>query len=349
VKKKHFDWENYQKVGVTFWVVKPFDTMELAQAFLAILDRCKYAPDQVSTAWTQDRYITLHEHLDEYYRAWLEVPVRAVGKNVMLRRTNHPRGDVMVLTDGTGHRPFDLVWVNLEADYFRASTSEESFVQLSRDLYDLFSPAYGMLEFSPTEHMKIGTIDLQRGLPGIFWGNFLGPEYTAMFGWDRLDALRRELPIIVEHLRDDGVLILLDGQALDSGSPELLARAEAVERFLGSEYFAKTSPSQLVKGLPPVSFEDIQAGRVPSETLRKMFLPSLPPQGKVPGFRFQELRRQRQVDWERSGGMTVEEIAADLGLELKGSGAGGMIVVDATTGRGIDLPEETPTESEDED
>jgi hypothetical protein len=347
VKRKHFDWENYEKVGITFWVVKPFDTKGAAQAFLTTLDSYKYAPDQISTAWTQDRYIRLPEHQNEYYRAWLEVPVRAIGKNVMLRRTKHPRGDMMVLTDGTGHRPFDLAWANLEADYFRVSTGQESFVQLSRDLYDLLRPAYGLLEYSPTEHMKTRAIDLQRGLPGIFWGNFLGPEYTAMLGWDRLDALRREFPITVEHLSDDGALILLGGQVLNSGSLELLARAEDMEHFLGSEYFARTSPPQPEKGLPSVSFEDIQTGRVPSETLRKMFLPSLPPQGKVPEFRFQELRRQRQVDWERSGGMTVEEIAADLGLELKGSG--GIIIVDAATGRGIDLPEATFTESKEEE
>ena len=347
MKKKHFDWGNYQKVGVTFWVAKPFDTKESAQAFWGILDRYKYTPDQISTAWTQDRYIRLPEHQDEYYRAWLEVPVRAVGKNVMLRRTKHPRGDMIVLIDGTGRRPFDLVWANLAADYFRASISQESFIQLSRDLYDLLSPSYGMLEYSPTEHMKTGTIDLQRGLPGIFWGNFLGPEYTAMLGWDRLDALRREFLITVERLHDDGVLILLGGQVLNSGSPELLARAEDMEHFLGSEYFAKTSQPQLAKGLPPVSFDDIQTGRVPSETVRKMFLPSLPSQGKIPEFRFHELRRQRQVDWERSGGMTVEEIATDLGLELKGPG--GMIIVDVATGRGIDLPEETSTDNSEEE
>jgi hypothetical protein len=34
--------------------------------------------------------------------------------------------------------------------------------------------------------------------------------------------------------------------------------------------------------------------------------------------------------------MTVEEIAADLGLELRGPG--GVIAVDAATGKGVDLP-----------
>ena len=49
----------------------------------------------------------------------------------------------------------------------------------------------------------------------------------------------------------------------------------------------------------------------------------------------------------RLGGMTVEEIVADSGLELKGSG--GIIIVDAATGRGIDLPEATFTESKEEE
>jgi hypothetical protein len=36
--------------------------------------------------------------------------------------------------------------------------------------------------------------------------------------------------------------------------------------------------------------------------------------------------------------MTVEEMMADLGLEIKGPG--GVIAVDAATGRGVDLPGE---------
>jgi hypothetical protein len=334
MRKRRFDWENYPRVIVTFWVVKPFDTREVARAFLEILECHGYAPDRIDVGWERNRFVPLQKHMDEYYCNWLEVQPREIGKSVSLRRTRYPRGSIRCSIDATGRFPFDFLNVDLEASYFRERAHQQRFLQLACDLYDLVNPAYGMLEYSVTRHSKTGIIDLECGLPGIFWGNFLGPEYSAMFGWERLEALGEELPVTIERLSDDGVLILLGGNVLDSGSSEMLARAETVERFLGEEYFSKTSPPKPL----PFSLVDIEAGRVPPEVLREHLLPPEPRQGKVPAFRFQELRRQRQEEWERSGGMTVEEIIEDLGLEIKGPG--GVIVVDAATGRGVDLPGE---------
>ena len=336
MKRARFDWENFQNVDVTFWVIKPFDTREVARAFLEILENYGLAFDriEIDIGRKRTRFVPLQKHMDEYYREWLEVQPGEVAKSVMLRRTRYPRGSMLHSIDATGHLPFDFLDVDLEAACFRERAHQQRFLQLARDLYDLVNPAYGMLEYSVIRHSKTGPIGLKRGLPGIFWGNFLGPEYSAMFGWERLEALHRELPVTVERLPDDGVSILLGGNVLDSGTPKMLARAEAVERFLGEEYFSKTSPPQPL----PFSMADAIAGRVPPEVLREHLLPPEPRQGKVPAFRFQELRRQRQEEWERSGGMTVEEIIEDLGLEIKGPG--GVIAVDAATGRGVDLPGE---------
>lgn len=329
---KRFDWENFQNVGVTFWAVKPFDTRQVAQAFLEIAERNGYPLDQVNIGWEKNRWAPIQAHLDEYYHCWLEVRPSEVGKSVSLRRTHYPRGVANVEVSASGRLPFDVLDVYLEATCFREHLHHQRFLQMARDFQGLVNPAYGMLEYSVTEHTKTGPIGLKHGLPGIFWGNFLGPEYSAMFGWDRLEALHQQLPVTVERLPDDGVLIVLGGNVLDSGSAEMLNRAEAVERFLGEEYFSKTSPPQPL----PFSMADAIAGRVPPEVLREHLLPPQPKQGRVPEFRFRKLRQQRQEEWQRSGGMTVEEIAADLGLELRGPG--GVIAVDAATGKGVDLP-----------
>lgn len=332
--KRRFDWDGFAGVLLTFWVVKPFDTQQVAQSFLEILENHGYAPDRLSTVWTKDRWINLQRHIDEYYHGWLEVPLREVSKIVMLRRLCHPRGTMRASTDATGNRLFDFLNVVLEADHFREGPGQQRFLQMAKDLYALVNPAYGMLEDRNTSISRTGTIDLERGLPGIFWGNFLGPEYTEMLGWEKLEALGRELPITVERLSDDGVLIVLGGNVLDSGTPEMLARAEAVEQFLGEEHFSKTSPPQPL----PFSMADALAGKVPPEVLRKHLLPPKPKQGKVPEFRFRELRLKRQEEWERSGGITVEELIEEMGLEIKGPG--GVIMVDAATGKGYDLPGE---------
>ena len=333
-KGDRFDWENFQNVAVTFWVVKPFDIREVARAFLEILEQHGYGFDQVDIGWARNRWASLEAHLDEYYRRWLKVRPKEVGKSVFLRRTHCPRGRASAVISATGRLPFDLLDVVLEAGYFRALSGQQCFLQMAKDLYALVNPAYGMLEYSVTSLSKTGPIGLKRGLPGIFWGNFLGPEYTAMLGWEKLEALGRELPVTVERLPDNGVLIVLGGNVLDSGTAEMQALAESVERFLGEEYFFKTSPPQPL----PFSMADVVAGRVPAEVLRKYLLPAKPKQGKVPEFRFVELRRQRQEGWERSGGMTVEEVMEGLGLEVEGPG--GIIVVDAATGKGYDMPEE---------
>jgi len=332
--KRGFDWDGFDGVILTFWVVKPFDTREVAQTFLGILEHHGYAPDRLSTVWTKDRWVKLQQNMDEYYRGWLERRPKAVSKHVMLRRTCYPRGTMNVDISADGRFPFDFLDVVLEADYFREGPGQQRFLQMAKDLYTLVNPAYGMLEDRDTSISRTGIIDLERGLPGIFWGNFLGPEYTAMLGWEKLEALGRELPVTVERLPDDGVLIVLGGNVLDSGTPEMLARAEAVEQFLGEEYFSKTSPPKPL----PFSMTDALAGKVPPEVLRKYLMPPKPRQGKVPEFRFRELRQKRQEEWERSGGITVEELIEEVGLEIKGPG--GVIMVDAATGKAYDLPGE---------
>jgi hypothetical protein len=332
VKRGRFDWDNYLLVFVTYWVKKPFDRQETASAFLEILERHRYGPDRIDVGWERNRFVPLQEHMDKYYRGWLEVRPKQVGKSVSLRRTGRPRGGMNVLVSADGGLPFDLLTVEVEEEHFGEEAHQQRFVQMARELYDLLSPAYGMLEYSVTDSRKTGPIGLRRGLPGVFWGNFLGPEYSEMLGWGKLEGLGRELPVEVERLADGGVLIVLGGSVLDSGSAEMLALAEAVEGYLGQEYFSKTRPC----GTVPFSFADIEAGRVPREELRKVLMPPEPPQGVVPAFRYEELRRERAEEWERSGGMTVEELAEDLGVELKGPG--GVIMVEAETGRGIDVP-----------
>jgi len=332
--KERFDWENFQNVGVTFWVVKPFDTREVAQAFLEILEQHGYPPNQIDVGQERRQWVPLGIYLDTYYHQWLEVQLRKVGKSIFLRRTAFPRGTMHVSISTNGSFPFDFLDVVLEADHFREGLGQQRFLQMAKDLYALVNPAYGMVEYSVTSLVKTGPIGLKRGLPGIFWGNFLGPEYTAMLGWEKLEALGRELPVTVERLPDDGVLIVLGGNVLDSGTPEMLARAEAVEQFLGEEYFSKTSPPKPL----PFSMTDALAGKVPPEVLRKYLMPPKPKQGEVPEFRFRELRQKRQEEWERSGGITVEELIEEVGLEIKGPG--GVIMVDAATGKAYDLPGE---------
>jgi hypothetical protein len=349
---KQFDWENYPNVGVVFHVIKPFDTREVARAFLEIQEHYGLAPDHIDIGWERYHFVPLQTHIGEYYQRWLSArPQDSLGhsKGTSLRRVQTPRGSADTMISATGHTPFDWLHVDLETSFFKEPAHQRRFLEMARHLYVLLSPAYGRVEYSITDLTRTGTVYLKRGLPGIFWGNFLGPEYSAMFGWDRLQALARDLPVTVERLPDDGVLILLGGNVLDSGSPAMLARAEAAERFLGEEYFARTPPSWPPKPLP-FSLADVEAGRVPPDVLRQTILRPPPPEGRVPAFRFQESRRERQAEWARSGGMTVEEVAADLGLELKGPG--GVIMVDAATGRGVDLPgslfEDKPEDTEED-
>ncbi|GAP62319.1 hypothetical protein ARMA_0742 [Ardenticatena maritima] len=341
MKRERFDWDNFENVGLTFWVVKPFDAPEVAEAFLKILERYGYAPDRINTGWTGERWLKLSQHLEEYYRAWREVPPKEVVKVCLLRRTLYPRGRIMVDINATGSLPFDTIDVCLEADYFREEGAQRNFLELGKALYRLVSPAYGIVEFSSTLHAKTGPMNLRRGLPGIFWGNFLGPEYVELMGRKKLEEVAKRLPVEVEWMKDGGVLLTLGGCVLDSGTSEKLALAEEVERFLGEEYFSKTSPPK------PLSFtwQDLLEGKVSREEARNHLFPPKPRQGKVPAFRFQELRQKRREEWRRSGGVTVRELIEELGLELKGPG--GVIAVDASTGKAYHLlPEEILGEDE---
>jgi hypothetical protein len=335
VSRARFDWDNYPEVDLRFWVKKPFDARETASAFLEMLEGHGYRPDRIDVGWERSRFVPLQEHMDKYYSGWLELAPKAVSTDGMLRRTSRPRGSMSCSVSADGRLPFDFLAIELEEEHFREEAHQRGFVQMARELYDLLSPAYGLLEQGGTWLGRTGMIDLESGLPGVLWGNFLGPEYSEMLGWGKLEGLGRELPVEVERLADGGVLILLGGSVLDSGSAEMLALAEAVEGYLGQEYLWKMPPSWPPKRLP-FSFADIEAGRVPREELRKVLMPPKPPQGVVPAFRYEELRRERAEAWERSGGMTVEELAEDLGVELKGPG--GVIMVEAETGRGIDVP-----------
>jgi hypothetical protein len=135
------------------------------------------------------------------------------------------------------------LWV--EEEYFKSQARTEDFLQLSITIYGLLHPAYGRIHLSrdaiematvqdPRYGRTIVPVDLKKGLPGIYWANFFGPEYVELIKRRKLLCAPCE---DIRELSDGGVLVLTASSPLDPSSEVNRRRQQAVQDFLGEDIF----------------------------------------------------------------------------------------------------------------
>src|SRR4029077_11295862 len=147
------------------------------------------------------------------------------------------------VTVGKGRLPFEPFSIDIEQAYFGAPGRSAEFLSVVREFYNILHPAYSearVFEMARSYQSPLGRVtpgmDLERGLPEIYWANFLGQEYVEMFGKERVYSA----PCYsIEPLSDGGALLLLSSSPLDYlNDPEGLdTRRSDIKKHLGLEAF----------------------------------------------------------------------------------------------------------------
>jgi len=178
------------------------------------------------------------DRLDEFSREWEH---QDPGRAIWLFREESPSGLLVLVADNLSG--YGTVQVSFQRDYLAIDGKVGEFLMLLRKLYHVLHPMYGnafvgemLKKVNPQPRSQPSGIDLRRGIPDIFWANFLGPEYVEMFGEDRVFSA----PCYsVERMQDGGALMLLSTSPLDylADPGGFDKRRRDIKRHLGLEAF----------------------------------------------------------------------------------------------------------------
>jgi len=175
------------------------------------------------------------DKLGDLFEMWKkERPRRAL----MGFANESPAGLLLSIEDhGSQYKKVD---VSVEREFLANGDTIGKFLTILKELYALLHSMYGeasILEMvRRTQRAYASPLDLRRGIPDLYWANFLGPEYVEMIGLEKLVSA----PFCsVETLRDGGVLLLLSPSPLDYlGDPlSFDTRRERIKLHLGPKIF----------------------------------------------------------------------------------------------------------------
>ncbi len=185
------------------------------------------------------------------------------------RQARLTKGDPPVVTISLASRlkhllPYDSMVLQVRRAIVGSPEGRRELIRAVHVLAEVCGAFFGA--FGSWRTVKIGSFDssgaqqviqgsLALGLPPPEWGFFLGREYVALLGADRL----RSAPCEVVREQADGsfFLLLAEDFAILENDPDLLEqRREGLVRHIGPEYFFYI-PAGRPKKVPP-RFADLR-------------------------------------------------------------------------------------------
>lgn len=136
-----------------------------------------------------------------------------------------------------------IFWV--EEAYFHVPENVERFLHLSAKMYSLLHSVYGNIH-QTDDSIAMATItdsrygetvvptDLRKGLPNVYWANYLGPHYVSLIGKERLLATPCDR---VQELPDGGVLVILGPSPLAAIGEQIRSTQRAIKSYWGDRFF----------------------------------------------------------------------------------------------------------------
>lgn len=165
-------------------------------------------------------------------------------ENILFRRDSIYQSEIAITRGRSVPTPtFISCWI--DESYFLDSKHIDSFLETSKQLYNLIHPKYGLIHRTE-DKIKIATINhpiygktitpinLQRNLPGIYWANYFGPSFVEKFG--RIKLLSAP-SYIIDELSDGGILIITGPTPLVQKSPETVVIQNELRIYIGDEFF----------------------------------------------------------------------------------------------------------------
>jgi len=196
------------------------------------------------------------DRLDDFVRKWRD---EQTGRAIWAFERKYPDGLAVIIGDNmSGYR---TVHVFVHRDYLAVDDRNKEFFQLLKELYRLLRPMYGNIlvremfrQVGPHPRQRPSGMDLQWGLPDVFWANFLGPEYVEMFGSEKVFSL----PCYeAERLHDGGAVFLVSSSPFDclTDPQGFDQRRLDITRHLGAEAFDTGYDNSPVK-VPKFRYEE---------------------------------------------------------------------------------------------
>ena len=139
---------------------------------------------------------------------------------LLLKKTKTPKSSFYLEWNHYQHRPFNICYFDVDAQWVNTQEHQEVLLRFSDELYaNLGGYWYANIAtdeereekrklkwFRPDKEQPNGGyvieetpgIFLEKGIPGIFWGNYFGPFYVDWFGREKFNTLpcsyKKEMP-----------------------------------------------------------------------------------------------------------------------------------------------------------
>jgi len=175
---------------------------------------------------------------------------------LLLKRTKTPKSSFYLEWNHYQHNPFNICYFDVEAQWVNTQERLETLLGFSDELYsNLGGYWYANIATDEEREEKINLkwfrpdkahpsggyfiegapgIFLEKGIPGIFWGNYFGPFYVDWFGRDKFKTLpcsyKKEMP-------DGGIFFTIAESPSKWNTEEAREMELRIKEHLGADAF----------------------------------------------------------------------------------------------------------------
>lgn len=226
-------------IGLTFFTQLDINSRKIGyDLLLSILDIGKdFSPTKVNykRRWRSVKQETLENIIDEWEKA----------DNLVFRKENKYESELAVLLGKTTNG-YSILSYWVDESYFEDGNHINIFLSLTKDIYYIIRPEYGKIHQTqdslnmatiqdPIYGKTIYPVNLDKGLPGIYWVNIFGMKITGVLGRNKLLSAQCYETI---ELSDGGIFIRTSASPL---YPNRDRKQQIVLRkYLGESFFYPT-------------------------------------------------------------------------------------------------------------
>lgn len=257
-------------------------------------------------------------------RAGQELDPERVHSMVHFERTRHPECSCTVAWSKLPHRAFSLSWYIVKEDFIQEQSHLAEWLEFAFGLLRLHEAWYARFALDVESLQKnfliwrrqhprakdpqqgvecargVG-VDLEKGIPGVYWGNYFGPFYVEWFGREKFETLSC---VEKRWLDTGGIFFTTAPTPFDWDTAEARQLQQAVKEHLGADaFFDMETVRRVVRELEPLP-ETME----PEQLQPPRRIPEFPFQVEPPRYKpiEEELKEARHY-FERQG-YTVEKV-----------------------------------------
>ena len=135
-----------------------------------------------------------------------------------------------------------MLWI--EESYFEEEVHIQRFLQMSLEIYDLLHPYYGSIHQTQDAIKMLSRLtnlgkttlglNLQKGIPGVYWANFFRLEFVTKYESKQLMLAPCKYR---KELNDGGILLITSGSPLNPSSDSSVKMRHQIRDYIGEDAF----------------------------------------------------------------------------------------------------------------